>query len=63
MEGPVKELTEASTSDAHLHVYMCKDQAMSGVVGIAWVGTLCKWKGYQASVNEKRYDVVGTAEV
>ena len=44
---------------------MCKDQAFYGVVGLAWVGTMCKtsWKGYNAGVNEKRGNVLSTSEV
>ena len=44
---------------------MCKDQAFYGVVGLAWVGTMCKtsWSGYNAGVNEKRGNVLSTSEV
>ena len=45
---------------------MCKDPAFYGVIGLAWVGTLCgpnSWKGYKASINEKRQNAVSTAEV
>ena len=64
--GPVKDITAASSSNAHLFVYLCKDPQSWGVIGIAWVGTLCgpnSWKGYKASVNEKRSSAVKTAEV
>ena len=45
---------------------MCKDPAFYGVIGLAWVGTICgpsSWKGYKASINEKRESAVSTAEV
>ena len=43
---------------------MCKDSAFYGVVGLAWVGTMCKgWAGYNAGVNEKRGNVLATSEV
>ena len=66
LSGPVKDITAASSSNAHLFVYLCKDPQMWGTIGIAWVGTLCgpnSWKGYKASVNEKRSSAVKTAEV
>lgn len=65
LSGPVKDLTAASTSGANLHVYMAKDQQYFGVVGVAWLGTLCvgPWKPYQASINEKRSSILSTAEV
>ena len=61
-ENHVLGLTGASSSDANLHVYMCKDQPW-GYVGIAYVGTLCKWKSYQCSINEKLNSIVQTSEV
>ena len=42
---------------------MCKDPNYSGVVGLAYVGTLCRNKQYQCSINERRSNVVTTAEV
>ena len=44
---------------------MCKDTAFYGVIGIAWVGTLCKttYSGYNAGVNEKRQNILATSEV
>ena len=45
---------------------MCKDTNTDGVIGIAWVGTLCgssSLKSERASLNEKRSTVVATAEV
>ena len=46
---------------------MCKDEEFYGVVGLAWVGTMCKtgfsWDGYNAGVNEKRENVLATSEV
>ena len=66
LDGPIKSITYASSSNAHLFVYLCKDPAFSGVIGLAWVGTLCgpsSWKGYKASINEKRQNSVATAKV
>ena len=44
---------------------MCKDTSIYGVIGYAWIGTLCKtsFKGYNAGVNEKRQNVLLTSEV
>ena len=45
---------------------MCKDPAFYGVIGLAWVGTICgpsSWKGYKASINEKRQNAVASAKV
>ena len=52
-------------SGADLGVFMCKDPEFYGVVGLAWVGTMCKttWSGYNAGVNEKRENVLATSEV
>ena len=66
LDGPIKDITYASSSNAHLFVYLCKDPAFYGVIGLAWVGTLCgpnSWKGYKASINEKRGNAVSTAKV
>ena len=66
LDGPIMDITFASSSNAHLFVYLCKDPEMWGVIGIAWVGTLCgpnSWKGYKASINEKRQSAVSSAEV
>ena len=66
LDGSILDITASSTSDAHLFVYMCKDPEFYGVVGLAWVGTLCgpsSWKGYKASINEKRESAVASAEV
>jgi len=66
LDGPIKSITYASSSNAHLFVYLCKDPAFYGVIGLAWVGTICgpnSWKGYKASINEKRQNVVSTAKV
>ena len=40
-------------------------QTYLGVIGLAWVGTMCKtsWAGYNAGVNEKRENVLATSEV
>ena len=59
----VNGLTSSSSANANLWVYMCKDPNYSGVVGIAYVGTLCQSKRYQCSINERRSNVVTTAEV
>ena len=65
--GKIKELTAASTVDANLWVYMAKDPNFYGVVGVAWLGTMCKgWakpNGYTASITEKRSNALTTAEV
>ena len=53
---------------------MCKDEAFYGVVGRAWVATLCYYDptssnpylssyGYNTGVNEKRQNVLATSEV
>jgi len=66
LDGPIKSITSGSSSNAHLFVYLCKDPAFYGTIGLAWVGTLCgpnSWKGYKASINEKRASAVSTAEV
>ena len=45
---------------------MCKDPELSGVIGIAWVGFLCRttsFPGLNAGVNEKRENVLATSEV
>ena len=55
-------LTYAQTTESDLYVYMCKDE-FSGYVGLAYVGTLCKWKGYRSSINEKMPNIATTAEV
>lgn len=65
LQGPIKTLTANSNVDADLWVYMAKDPAFYGVIGLAWVGTLCRtwWPGYQASINEKRGSVLNTAQL
>ena len=62
---PIKNIAAADTSGADLGVFMCKDSEFYGVVGLAWVGTMCKtyWPGYNAGVNEKRQNVLATSEV
>ena len=55
-------LTQASTADAHLWVYLSK-HLNYGYVGLAWVGTLCRTKTYSCSINEKLENIVTTAEV
>ena len=44
---------------------LCILQTYLGVIGLAWVGTMCKtsWAGYNAGVNEKRENVLATSEV
>ena len=62
----MKDITASSSSNANVHVYMCKDPQFFGTIGIAWVGTLCSsdnFKGYKASINEKRESAVASAEV
>ena len=63
--GPIREIAIADNSGADLGVFMCKDPKYSGVVGKAWLKTLCKWtsSGLKAGVNEKRGTVLGTSEV
>merc|ERR1711971_185991 len=64
LEGPIKDIAAADNSGADLGVFMCKDSALYGTVGRAWVGTMCKnWAGYNAGVNEKRENVLATSEV
>merc|ERR1711935_282220 len=65
LRGPIKAITAASNSNADLHVFLCKDPELYGVIGLAWVGTMCKtsWAGYNAGVNEKRESVLATSEV
>ena len=66
LDGPIKIITKESTEDANLWVYLCKDPEFYGTIGLAWVGTLCSdlWlKGYRAGINEKRENVLVTAEV
>ena len=38
-------------------------QTSLGVIGIAWVGTLCTKYGTNAGLNEKRENVLATSEV
>jgi len=63
LQGPIKDLTSASTANANLWVYLCKDTEFYGVVGLAYVGSLCYSKSYSCGVNEKRGNLVSTAEV
>ena len=65
LAGPIKTIAAADNSGADLHVFMCKDPEFSGVIGLAWVGTLCttSMSGYNAGVNEKRQNVLATSEV
>ena len=64
LQGPIKTIAAADTAGADLQVFMCKDPAFYGVIGLAWVGTMCKgWAGYNAGVNEKRQNVLATSEV
>ena len=65
LSGPIKDITTASTAEANLWVYFCKDQTEIGTVGLAWVGSLCnsKWKPYQAGITEKQDTVLNTAKV
>ena len=65
LSGPIKDIAAADNSGADLGVFMCKDSAFYGTVGLAWVGTMCKtyYSGYNAGVNEKRENVLATSEV
>merc|ERR1712172_61399 len=64
LDGPIKSIAASDNSGADLNVFMCKDSALYGTVGRAWVGTMCKnWAGYNAGVNEKRENVLATSEV
>ena len=65
LDGPIKSIAASDNSGADLGVFMCKDTEFYGVVGLAWVGTMCKtyWPGYNAGVNEKRQNVLSTSEV
>jgi hypothetical protein len=38
-------------------------QTSLGVIGVAWVGTLCTKYGKNAGLNEKRGNVLATSEV
>ena len=62
LENHMNPLTQASTADAHLWVYLSKHQTY-GYVGLAWVGVLCRTKTYSCSINEKLGNIVSTAEV
>jgi len=65
LSGPIKNIAASDNSGADLNVFMCKDPQFYGVVGLAWVGTMCRtnWPGYNAGVNEKRGNVLSTSEV
>merc|ERR1712156_842260 len=65
LDGPIKDIAAADDSGADLGVFLCKDTSFYGVIGLAWVGTICKtyWPGYNAGVNEKRQNVLATSEV
>ena len=74
LQGPIKAIAESDNSGADLRVFMCKDEAFYGVVGRAWVATLCYYDptssnpylssyGYNTGVNEKRQNVLATSEV
>ena len=65
--GPIRLIAAADNSGADLGVFMCKDTAFYGVIGVAYLGTLCKTSsfppGLNAGVNEKRQNVLATSEV
>ena len=66
LDGPIKTIAAGDNSGADLGVFMCKDPELSGVIGIAWVGFLCRtssFPGLNAGVNEKRENVLATSEV
>ena len=58
-------IAAADNSGADLGVFMCKDPEYSGVIGLAYIGTLCNRTsaGQKAGVNEKRKNVLATSEV
>ena len=65
LDGPIKSIAASDNSGADLNVFMCKDTEFFGVVGLAWVGSMCRtnWPGYNAGVNEKRESVLSSSEV
>ena len=65
INGPIKSIAAADNSGADLGIFMCKDTAFNGVIGIAWLWTLCKTSdpGYNAGANEKRQNILATSEV
>ena len=64
LAGPIRSIAAADNSGADLGVFMCKDPMFFGVVGLAYVGTLCRTSsGSNAGVNEKRQNVLATSEV
>ena len=58
----IRPITDASSADANLWVYMTSDEYY-GYVGLAYVGVLCGSKSYSCSINEKLESIVHTAEV
>jgi hypothetical protein len=64
LDGPIKDIAASVGLGTDLNVFMCKDTEFYGVVGLAWVGTMCQgWHGYNAGVNEKRGNVLSSSEV
>ena len=64
LDGPIKAIAAADNSGADLNVFLCKDTEFFGIIGLAWVGTMCQgWPGYNAGVNEKRQNALSTSEV
>ena len=63
LDGPIKSIAAADDSGADLGVFMCKDPEFYGVIGLAYLGSLCRTPGYNAGVNEKRQNVLATSEV
>ena len=66
LDGPIKSIAADDDSGADLGVFMCKDPEFYGVIGLAWLGTLCRtssFPGQNAGVNEKRQNILATSEV
>ena len=65
LDGPIMQIASTSSSNAHLFVFLCKDPQAWGVIGLAWVGTICgpsSWNSHKTSINEKGGTAVATAE-
>ena len=63
MGSTIRSITSSNPVSADLYVYLCKDQQFFGTIGIAYLGTMCLSKQYATSINEKRDNVINTAEV
>ena len=64
MNGPIKAITSTSSSNADVHVYLCKDNQDKDI-GIARKSSLCKttWVGDNNALIEKQENVLTTALV